>query len=194
MNLSLYQTLEDLDNADFVEKNGPFKCETSKAWLGHGYYFWDTHIELGHWWGKMAYPGNEYMICKGHAKLDSTCWDLHGNGEHRLQFMEICNELVRSGLTTKSKLLASQVISMFIRKNKFTYKAIRALGVYSIKDNTFLPKELNLTLIERVRFINKNIAYLDLHPPIQVCLIEKRALSLTDYKVVYPQHYCDYYV
>ncbi len=59
----LYQTVSDRDNADYIEDNAPFRCERKDAWLGEGYYFWDTLIKNAHWWGEIAY-NNEYVITK----------------------------------------------------------------------------------------------------------------------------------
>ena len=43
---TIYQTLENRDNADEVERDGPFLCNRKNAWLGTGYYFGDTFVEL----------------------------------------------------------------------------------------------------------------------------------------------------
>ena len=55
MNRIIYQTVEDRGNPDYVEQHGPFICTNKNAWLGEGYYFWDTIIELAHWWGNLCY-------------------------------------------------------------------------------------------------------------------------------------------
>lgn len=49
---TLFQAVKDLDNPDEIEQNGPFKCRREDAWLGEGYYFWDSFVELAHWWGR----------------------------------------------------------------------------------------------------------------------------------------------
>ena len=41
----IFQTLEDRNNPDEVESQGPFIC-TNNPWLGKGYYFWDTFLDL----------------------------------------------------------------------------------------------------------------------------------------------------
>lgn len=51
----LYQTLEDRNNNKAVETNGPGYCDSKKAWLCEGYYFWEAGIETAHWWGKRTY-------------------------------------------------------------------------------------------------------------------------------------------
>ena len=40
-----YQTLENRNNPDQIEEQGPFLCNRKSAWLGEGYYFWDSFIE-----------------------------------------------------------------------------------------------------------------------------------------------------
>lgn len=187
MRLILYQTLEDRDNPDYIEDNGPFLCSRSTAWLGYGYYFWDTHEELGHWWGKLNFK-HKYVVCKARGTYDEFCWDLQGNGLHRLEFECICNELVNSGITNKESLLVPQVIEYFKKRGKFYYDSIRALGINSIRS-----KLNDNTVIFRMIFKKDNIAYLDLKPPVQVCLIQKKALSLQSYKIVYPKDYSEFY-
>jgi hypothetical protein len=42
--------------------NAPIKCISDKAWLGDGYYFWES-IEDAHWWGvKSKCAQGYYMI------------------------------------------------------------------------------------------------------------------------------------
>ena len=48
----LYQTVDDRRNIKYVLENAPFKCTRNDAWLGEGYYFWDTFINFAHWWGE----------------------------------------------------------------------------------------------------------------------------------------------
>lgn len=187
--LTVHQTLADWNNPDYVEENGPFKSTNSAAWLGVGYYFWDTHIELAHWWGDVGYHGN-YMVCRAKATLDESCWDLHGIGEHRIEFKLICDEIVKSGVSTKEKLLVPQVIEFLKKRGKFLYSAIRALGMNSIWDKSPLTDE---HLLFRMKFVEKSSVHLDIHPPVQLCLVDKKSLSLQKYKVVYPNEYSEFY-
>lgn len=187
MRINLYQTLEDRDNPEYVEEFGPFKTSNKTAWLGFGFYFWDTYEELGHWWGATVH-NKKYIVCKARCFLDESCWDLHGNGMHRLEFEEICNELIDSGLTSKEHLLVPQIIEFFKQKGAFVYKAIRALGANSISS-----RYSDNYVFFRFHFKKGNPAFLDLRPPVQVCLIEKRALSLQNYKIVYPYDYIENY-
>ena len=43
-----YYTLENKDNFDEIEVDGPFDCTHKGAWLGTGSYFWDTNIDWAH--------------------------------------------------------------------------------------------------------------------------------------------------
>ncbi len=45
------------------EKSYPHWSEDSNAWLGKGYYFWDSTVNMAHWWGKLRFNG-DYSICK----------------------------------------------------------------------------------------------------------------------------------
>lgn len=62
----IFQTVKDLDNVDQLEQQGPIFCDSNSAWLGHGYYFWDSEIDLAHWCGKVhcQYNGYDYLILK----------------------------------------------------------------------------------------------------------------------------------
>ncbi|HEY8660212.1 MAG TPA: hypothetical protein VIL78_14365 [Hanamia sp.] len=161
MRLILYQTLEDRGNPEEIEDYGPFICRNKYAWLGLGYYFWDSHIELGHWWGRTTY--REYIICKAKGFYDEYCWDLHGNGLHRIEFENICKTIIDAGISTEEDLLVPEVIE-FLKKNKqFSYKSIRALGINSISS-----KINDTQLIIRMQFKKTHFATLDLRPPIQI--------------------------
>lgn len=186
MEITLYQTLEDRENPDQIENEGPFICRADGAWLGHGYYFWDTHIELGHWWGLRAYGIDSYVICRAYCNLDNTCWDLIGNGQHRLDFEKACNLIVDEGLSDKEKLIVPNVIEYLKRKKQFPYKAIRTLSM-----DTIQPNQTEEWLVLKIKFKQSKNSYLDLRPAIQLCLFEKRGLSLKDYFIVFPDNYVE---
>lgn len=187
MEITLLQTLKDKDNPQYIEDNGPFKCTNPHAWLGHGYYFWDTHIELAHWWGSSANMG-KYIICEARGNIDNTCWDLHGNGKHLVEFKKTCDEIIKARVTTKDKLTVPMVIEFLKSSSKFKYLAIRALGTSSISSST------SNIFTFHVPFEYGNKPYLDIYPPIQVCLIQKNALNLRNYVVIYPDHHVEHYI
>lgn len=182
-----YQTLEDRGNPEHVEEFGPFLCQRSDAWLGYGYYFWDTHIELAHWWGRNSYLQG-YMICKCRCNIDHTCWDLVGNGEHRLELHDICDELLRIGVTTKERILLPRVIEYLKKKGIFEYEAIRAAGI-----NVNSIPYRDAKVVHRLKFVPGNQAFVDLYPPVQICLLKKTALSLCKFKVIFPEEYIEHY-
>ena len=183
--ITLLQTLEDR-NHHLVEEEGPFRCTKTHAWLGVGYYFWDTHIELGHWWGATNFSLRGYIICQAEAVLDKTCWDLHGNGRHRLELKAICDEMISKKVDGMNGLTIPNIIEFFKEKRKFAYKAIRALGTQSIGNS-------HEEFILRLPFTNQKPSYLapylDFYPPVQICLVDKKALSLINYRIVHPSHY-----
>lgn len=90
---TLFQAVKDLDNPDEIEQNGPFKCRREDAWLGEGYYFWDSFVELAHWWGRESL-GNNYVICRSYcvASLPDT-YDLYDNPEHIVSFRALSEAL-----------------------------------------------------------------------------------------------------
>ncbi len=124
MKVILYQTLKDRGNIDEIETNGPFQCKSSKAWLGIGYYFWETFIEFAHWWGEVACE-NSYVISKADAVIDTTCYDLYGNTNHLLEFHKISKEL-ESKIINTATITVPNVIEFLKRKKVFNYKALRA--------------------------------------------------------------------
>ncbi len=187
MDIKVYHTVKDKGNPDYVEANAPFKCTSDTAWMGHGYYLWDSDDLLAHWWGK-RYQNDKYMICECDAKIDETCWDLHGNGNHLNEFRLICDELIDNGITTKEKMLVAHVIEFFKKKRTFTYKAIRALSVFPNGLRTNI-EELNETIF----FHPQNNAYMLMHPAIQICLINKNSLSLQNIRIIHPTEYTNEY-
>ena len=120
MIVNAYQTLEDRDNIDYVENEGPFKCTRSDAWLGHGYYFWDTNIDWAINWGNKSFKrtGKEYII--GHSKIDlsNKCFDLVGNVQHEIDFKNSFEIFKKSKLTSQIINPTVPEIIEFMKKNK----------------------------------------------------------------------------
>ncbi|MBK7039830.1 MAG: hypothetical protein IPH46_04990 [Bacteroidetes bacterium] len=183
MEMVLYQTLEDRYNYDEVEQKGPFTGERKSSWLGIGFYFWDTHIELAHWWGSHAYnkKDKEYMICKAFAVLNKDCWDLIGNGGHRMEFDLVCSQFVKE--FPKEKFWFLKLLCTLYKNGGMKYRAIRALPINTIKVLSKYTK--------RILFVEWNEAYYDSFPPIQICLFDKKALNLRNYHVIFPDEACE---
>lgn len=181
MELDLLHTVADLDNVDYVESNAPFICRDRNAWLGIGYYFWDTFIELAHWWGRSHYKGNGYMICKTSCYLsDDEILDLVGNMSQLQDFKEYVSILRQQYPRTDWKV--GGVIEHMKKINAFNYKAIRVNGESSAKRDT------SITNMRMTFSPQNNIAYLDMCPQIQVCVIDRRILNLP-VQVIFPECY-----
>lgn len=180
----LYQTVSDRDNADYIEDNAPFRCERKDAWLGEGYYFWDTLIKNAYWWGEIAY-NNEYVITKFSCDYNpERCFDLHGNMEH-VKFLRENFELLKKEKIANNTTTVPQLIE-FLKKNTDIvnmYDCIRACGIKSRSSN-------NVTML----FNNSLKAYLDFFPVVQLCLFRKNSFNLTRGQIVYPTHYVKGYL
>lgn len=182
----IYQTLESRDLIH-VKKNGPFPCDWKNAWLGDGFYFWDSHIELAHWWGRIRYTEKlkNYLVTKGEIVLDETCWDLHGNGNCRIEFYEAINELKRLHLFKPKVTSVPHVISFLKGKVFFEkFQSIRILGSNSIKKASLFKTNRMWKM-----FFEDNLpGYYELYPPVQICLFVKNAHSFSNYEIVYPEN------
>jgi hypothetical protein len=185
---TVYQSLEDRNNLKVVRENGPFPCKRKNAWLGEGFYFWDTHIELAHWWGKVG-CSNRYYIGKSSLEINQNCWDLHGNGNHQKEFEGIIKEMAIESLYENKKTTVRKVIEYIKKYIGFEnlYEGIRVLGCESISSN----QPLNQKFLERVRFSDKASinAYFDVKPAVQLCLFESSSLNRKGFEIVYPEYY-----
>ena len=178
MRVTGYQTLEDLDNIDEVETNGPYKCTRGDAWLGHGYYFWDTDIYWAHDWGRNSYEKREkgYIICQAEIDLNEEVFDLTGNVGHQLELSEAL-KILRNDPKMKGKPNPTipSLIEFLKQNTNFPYSAIRA------HDNP--PGK-----VLEVDFTNKRKEYIVIQSRVQICLINKRNLNLP-FEVHYPKKY-----
>ena len=173
--IQLYQTVEDRSNPDYLEKNGPIFCKNN-PWLGRGYYFWDSFYENAEWWGQVHYANN-YMICADESDCEHEMFDLVGNTQH-LQQMSIAASKLRVSFKNR-KLYVAHVLA-FIRGElkSFTYKAVRANAINS-------KRYIGL---EQIVYFPNDHSYLELLPPIQVCVYDKSFLS-GKFRVIYPPQY-----
>lgn len=181
----LYQTLKDKGNPDYIESNAPFICKWENAWLGEGYYFWDTFIENAHWWGKMRH-GNSYVICKAECDFSSNlCFDLVGDTEHMQDFDDTI-KLLKSKKLVIEETTVSRIIN-FLRTKlpDFNFQAIRVYGIKSISDH----KEEYKKYRHRLIFEESKDQYLDYKPAIQLCLFKKTSLNLRNLKIEFPDEY-----
>lgn len=172
--ISIYQTLENRDNPGEVEEHGPYKCTSRKAWLGEGYYFWDTFILHAHEWGQKSYRGR-YFICEGSFLFDwDFVFDIVGNMEHIRTLDDAAKVLRDNGrICTVAKSL--EVIK---RRTNFCkqYVAIRA------KDEMVNPEN-------RLRFVENRSEYMSVRPRVQICFFDKSSLRGCGYRIIYPERY-----
>lgn len=171
MEVTGYQTLENRNNKEVVESEGPFECTRSNAWLGNGYYFWDTEIDWAHDWGKKGYKGSYFI---GECQLSlSKCFDLVGNMAHLKDFREVYDVVLNSHLGKDPKnLIVPNIIALLKKKTNFSYTSIRAEDV---------PKGTNSAYYRQNR---DELMYLNKRS--QICVIDKNQVLLSPFKVVHP--------
>lgn len=184
----LYQTVEDRNNPDYIEDNAPFKCDKKSAWLGIGYYFWDTFLDNAHWWGETVYGKNEYVISEYFYNYShEQCFDLHGNMEHIQYFHEIVKFLEEEKLLN-DKTTVPWIIEYIKRSTDFLnkYEAIRVYGHYS--------KSSTITLKIYFSTKDRKNQFLELNPAVQLCLFNKTSLNFSRGKIIFPTKYISDYV
>ncbi len=185
---TVYQTLEDKGNPDYVEKNGPFSCHRKNAWLGIGYYFWESFKENAHWWGETVYK-SKYFICQAHYLPDeSICFNLIDNPEHIYLFNNTKDEMSKNGLIIPFNTTVSEVLD-FLRNTLKIFK-FEAIRVYGVNSKSFNSPYSNRTIFDT----KHNTKYLDSLPAIQICFYSKTSLNLKNYTLIYPPEYSDDYL
>jgi|SRR6218665_2757928 len=168
-----YHTLENRDNVDAIESNGPVKCKTNAAWLGYGYYFWDTNDEWAHKFGRSRYQEN-YMIFEGEINLNHETYDLFGNVKHKLEFRKAWEIMKENGKFSPEEMIRVADVIEYLKKiNNFPYNSIRAA------DN---PAQQNV-----IPFGGKRKESMVLNERVQICLVTKKNLSLPSFRVVHPE-------
>lgn len=183
-----YQTLEDRD-IQLVEIHGPFRCCHDKAWLGSGYYFWDSFLNNAHWWGREgARYSRGYVICESTFELDENkCFNLVDNPDHLHAFNLTKIILMEQKLYIEGETTVARVIEYLKRFAEFNYEAIRAYGINSVG---FRSEFSNRTIFihKEAKYSNQ---YLDSSPAIQINFFEKNSLNRKGFKIIYPPKYSD---
>ncbi|MCC6279564.1 MAG: hypothetical protein IT262_03125 [Saprospiraceae bacterium] len=178
--LTGYHTVEDRNNPDVILLEGPFRCEREDAWLGHGYYFWDTRIELAHFWGELNFNRRGHVICRGIINDDpGILWDLDGRIAHQEEFIAAIDMMIDAGIISRDEdATVNEIITFLKKRDILTYKAIRAAD--EDNDTYFIrfkprkaPKQAKMRLRQRV----------------QICLIEKNNLTLQEFLIIFPEKY-----
>ena len=174
-----HQTLQNKNNIKEVERNGPYPVkEIESSFLGAGYYFWDNHLDLAKWWGE-RHCNNRYYICECDIEVDEFYFlDLVGNRQDQINLNELIDRLNISHLTLGEIMEVLKEIQREQPESQlFPYKAIRALD-YENKPS-FISR--------KILFKPNNNSYAVLSPMYIICLIEKKELILSPYKVIYSQ-------
>jgi hypothetical protein len=178
MIVKAYQTLEDRDNIDYIETEGPFDCKRNDAWLGLGYYFWDTNMDWAIDWGEFAYTINnkEFLIASCKIDLSKDCFDLYGNVMCNQAFVEVNETLKKSDkFKGKEPPKVSEIIEYLKFKKIFPYKSIRTADMHYKK--------------VIINFGGKRNEHTILNQRVQICVIEKKDVLLRPFSVIYPEKY-----
>lgn len=176
----LHQTLQDKGNPDYVENNGPFPVKDSKnSYLGNGYYFWDDHEDLAHWWGEV-HCEMKYIICESVFTIeDNDFCDLIGRRGDMKHLQQMIDDM------DLRQLNMGQIVE-YLReidrtpgyKGSFPYKAIRAIDLGGSKFPEMIYK-----------FAGNKKGVITLTPRILVCLFAKDTTILQTFKIIFPEDY-----
>lgn len=178
----IYQTLQDWDNAPMVRQEAPFICTSEDAWLGNGYYFWDTFEKIAHWWGKSQH-NDQYIICRGECDFKRQyCLDLHGEPEDMALFMSIADVMESEGLLD-DKTTVCEVLMYMYYLGIFDYQAVRVVGVHSVNPKRWTDYSYRLIFDPETKH------FIELLPAIQICFYEKSCMELKGFDIIYPEKY-----
>lgn len=196
--LTLYQTLKNLENPDIVERDGPFICTWENSWLGTGYYFWEAWISNAHWWGE-AHVKGPYFICESNAVMTKeNCFDLVGDTAHMKEFEAAVDKMQAIGMLKGGITTVSRILNYLQTRTVFKYEATRAVGYNSIGEEKHKDKIFRM-FYEKPKTPKRKgqkpiIHLLDYRPPIQFCLYKKSSMSHNSYRIIYPYEYISDYV
>jgi hypothetical protein len=178
-----YHTVEDRNNPDLIKLEGPFRCEREDAWLGHGYYFWDTNIHWAHNWGRDAYRRKGYIICQAKINPD-IMFDLVGNIGHQMEFEEMIKLLEADESYQREKPLVAEIIDFMKDRGFFAHKSVRAAdNPYNVVEVDFRPP--------RNQEQPNNRPFMRIGQRVQICLFEKSELTLHDFSIIFPDNYME---
>lgn len=182
MIVTAYQTLEDRSNIDYVEREGPFHCKRNDAWLSYGYYFWDSNMKWAIEWGENSFTkkGKEFIVATCGIDLSQKCFDLFGSVEDKLEFMRIFEVMKQSGkIKSHHRLILPNIIRFMESKNIFPYKSIRAADYPKIPMKVYFSP---FTDREEYTILNQRV---------QICVKQKKGVTLQPFKVIFPEKYID---
>lgn len=185
----VYQTLEDRDNPNEIEKNGPFKCRRNNAWMGEGYYFWESFIDNAHWWGKECNSFEDgYVICEAiYTEDEEKCFNLIDNPVHIKMFNDTKALMQEKGLYKDGQTTVSRIIEFLRTTLKiFKYEAVR---VYGVNSKFYKSNFSNQTIFDK----SHPQKYLDTSLPIQICFYSTSSLNLRNFRIIFPDKYNEDY-
>lgn len=182
MVVEVFQTLEDKDNIDEVELDGPFFCHKKGAWLGFGCYLWDTRMEWAIDWGNFAYTkyNMDFIIGRTWVDISRDCFDLFGNVKHQSDFQEIIKVMIESKkIKHDEEFIVANVIEFMKKMNLFAFKSIRAADMRNVKKYYFRVDKITGTTRE----------YMVINQRVQICVINKKDVISHPFRVIYPEKY-----
>ncbi len=177
----VHHTLRDDENPEYIEANAPFPVQALKnAYLGGGYYFWDDHIELAHWWGQ-THCQDSYIICQGDFEISNMDFcDLLGSRQDQIYFQECINRLKVNHLPIGAIVeLLKGLNTHPAQRGIFPYKAIRAVDMQA---NTTFSQTF-------YKYAGNRPGITTFNPKVIICLIKKDAAILRNFKITHPHKY-----
>ncbi len=178
----VYQTVEDRDNPDEVERSGPFCCSKKDAWLGTGYYFWESFIDNAHWWGANTYP-HGYIICQAsYVNDEEKCLDF--NTPEGVDVLKETMPILRKAGITPRNTYVSTVIEFLKKIGHFQWEAAR-ITPRDDRNANDSPHRHRARVDDRYS--------ISLCPAIQICFYSKTALQLSGYNIIFPNEYVEGY-
>lgn len=181
----VHHTAKNKGEAFQIEESAPFKCTQSDlSYLGSGYYFWDNHFELAHWWGKVHY-NREYVICEGNFEIqDIDFLDLVGSRSDMIHLSELIQKFSLTNQTMGTvieKLKKLNELPSF--RGIFSFLAIRSIEIKGDRNDSYLNKA------QLIKYTSNNVAFTNLSPRLIICMVNKNRVILPSLKVVYPENY-----
>lgn len=189
---TIYQTIRDSQNPREIETIGPFLCNREDAWLGEGFYFWEEYIENAKFWGKVGY-NNDYMITRAVGYFNSSnCFDLT-TSEHRAEMRKLKDLFLKHGLSSDEEELRKKCFKEIIDYLRLEIKIFQysALKIDGAGSKSYLRENDNQIIFSKR---DKKRSFIDLEPPIQICIYDLRKVGFSNYKVIYPVEYDNDYV
>ena len=170
----VHQTLQNKNNNAEVEANGPYPTTDLKnSFLGRGYYFWDNHIELAKFWGKIR-CNNKFIICEGELKIEKKDFlDLVGSRSDQIHFLNLVSTLNMKKQSIGKTIEALKALEKE-EKGIFPYKAIRVMD--NLQKRKFPQTQYKFSSKEN---------YSILAPMYIICLLDKNKLILPTFKVIF---------